>query len=97
MKRGTGKRLLWTAVASLFIMGAVYLLRNTAVGNVFFPLYMPWFVLMVFAFPKGGMIAGLPKFVWAALGINFLVTWVVLLVLVLIVRGVLSLFRKKKA
>jgi hypothetical protein len=97
MKRGTGKRLLWTAVASPLIMLAVYALRNTAIGSLFFPVYMPWFLLMAFAFPNGGTIAGLPKFVWAALGINFLITWITLLIAVLVIRGVLSLFRRKKA
>jgi len=97
MKRGIGKRLLWTGVAAPFIMLAVYLLRNTAIGSLFFPVYMPWFLLMAFTFPNGGSIAGLPKFVWAALGINFLVTWIALLVAVFVVRGLFSLFRRKKA
>jgi hypothetical protein len=95
--RGIAKRLLWTAVASPFIMLAVYLLRDTAIGSLFFPVYMPLFLLMAFVFPNGGTIAGHPKFVWAALGISFLITWITLLIVVLIIRGLLSLFRKKKA
>src|SRR5271166_1066151 len=97
MKRGIGKRLLWTGVATLFIMLAVYLLLNTAIGSLFFPVYMPGFVLMAFVFPHGGSIAGLPKFVWAGLGINFLLAWLTLLIAVLVIGGLLSLFRKKKA
>jgi len=97
MKRGFGKRLLWTAVASPILMLAVYELRNTAIGSLFFPVYMPWFILMAYAFPNGGSIAGHPKFVWAGLGINFLITWITLLIAVLIVRGLMSLFRKKRA
>jgi hypothetical protein len=97
MKQSFGKRLLWTGVATPFIMLAVYLLRNTAIGSLFFPVYMPGFLLMAFVFPHGGSIAGLPKFVWAGLGINFLITWITLLVAVLAVGGLLSLFRKKKA
>ena len=50
MKRGIGKRLLWTAVASPLIMLAVYALRNTEIGSLFFPVYMPWFLLMAFVF-----------------------------------------------
>jgi hypothetical protein len=96
-KRGFGKRLLWTGVASPFIMLAVYALRNTEIGSLFFPVYMPVFLLMAFAFPNGGSIAGLPKFIWAALGINFLITWITLLIVVLVMGGLLSLFRKKKA
>jgi hypothetical protein len=94
--RGFAKRLLWTAVASPFIMLAVYALRNTEIGSLFFPVYMPLFLLMAFAFPNGS-IAGLPKFVWAALGINFLITWITLLIAVLVIGGLFSLFRKKKA
>jgi hypothetical protein len=95
--RGIAKRLLWTAVASPLIMLAVYALRNTEIGSLFFPVYMPVFLMMAFAFPHGGSIAGLPKFVWAALGINFLITWITLLIVVLVIGGLLSLFRKKKA
>jgi hypothetical protein len=95
--RGFAKRLLWTAVASPFIMLAVYALRNTEIGSLFFPVYMPLFLLMAFAFPHGGSIAGLPKFVCAALGISFLITWITLLIVVLVIRGLMSLFRKKKA
>ena len=97
MKQGKGKRLLWTGVVTPLIMLAVYALRNTAIGSLFFPLYMPWFLLMAFAFPNGGSIAGLPKFVWAGLAINFVIVWIALLVAALVVRGVFSLFRKKKA
>jgi hypothetical protein len=97
MKQGKGKRLLWTGVVTPLIMLAVYALRNTAIGSLFFPLYMPWFLLMAFAFPNGGSVAGLPKFVWAGLAINFVIVWIALLVAALVVRGVFSLFRKKKA
>jgi hypothetical protein len=58
---------------------------------------MPWFLLMAFSFPNGGSIAGLPKFVWAGLAINFVITWIALLVAVIVIRGLFSLFRKKKA
>jgi len=97
MKQGKGKRLLWTGVVTPLIVLAVYALRNTAIGSLFFPLYMPWFLLMAFAFPNGGSVAGLPKFVWAGLAINFVIVWIALLVAALVVRGVFSLFRKKKA
>lgn len=97
MKQGKGRRLLWTGVATLLIMLAVYALRNTAIGGLFFPAYMPWFLLMAFVFPNGGSIAGLPKFVWAGLAINFVITWIALLVAVIVIRGLFSLFRKKKA
>lgn len=97
MKQGFAKRLLWTAVASPFLMLAVYELRNTGFGSLFFPVYMPWFILMAYAFPNGGSIAGLPKFVWAGLSVNFLITWITLLIAVLIIRGLMSLFRKKRA
>ena len=95
-KRGFGKRLLWTGVASPFIMLAVYALRNTEIGSLFFPVYMPVFLLMAFAFPNGGSIAGLPKFVWAGLGINFVLTWIALLVAALVIGKLISLVGKRK-
>jgi hypothetical protein len=96
-KRSFGKRLLWTGVASPFIMLAVYALRETAFGSLFFPVYMPWFFLMAFVFPQGASTAKIPTFVWAALGINFLITWIVLLVAVLVIGKLISLFRKREA
>jgi hypothetical protein len=71
MKRGIGKRLLWTGVAS--------------------PL------LMAFVFPNGASSAKVPPFVWAALGINFLLTWFTLLVAVLLIGKLISLLRKRRA
>ncbi|MGD0348236.1 MAG: hypothetical protein ABSA85_15850 [Terracidiphilus sp.] len=97
MKRGIGKRLLWTGVASPFIMLAVYALRDTGIGSLFFPVYMPWFILMAFVFPQGASTAKIPTFVWAALGINFLLTWITLLVAVLVIGKLISLTRKRKA
>jgi hypothetical protein len=97
MKRGIGKRLLWTGVASPFIMLAVYALRDTWIGSLFFPVYMPWFLLMAFVFPHGAPSVKFPLFVWAGLGINFLLTWITLLVAVLLIGKLISMARKKKA
>ena len=97
MKRGIGKRLLWTGVASPFIMLAVYVLRDTWIGSLFFPVYMPWFLLMAFVFPRGASSATIPPFVWAGLGINFVLTWIALLVAALLIGKLISLIRKRKA
>ena len=78
-------------------MLAVYVLRDTWIGSLFFPVYMPWFLLMAFVFPRGASSATIPPFVWAGLGINFVLTWIALLVAALLIGKLISLIRKRKA